>query len=207
MLYHPNILRLKHHFCHEKSIYMITEHLTCDLEHFIEKNKDSISFVTRLYILLAIASGIRYMHAQRIIHRDIKPQNILLKVSNKEVTQVKIADFGISKIISMSLNSLNVGTIAYMAPEMYTSSYSCQVDIYGFGRVIQRLCAPKSKLDDNVPFQHDATFALYKMKSQCTQADPELRPSIDVIANQLQCLLVDAYINENKQTEIAKQTP
>ncbi|KFK41785.1 hypothetical protein AALP_AA2G171900 [Arabis alpina] len=66
-----------------------------------------------------ILKGLSYLHGNKIVHRDIKPANLLLNSKN----QVKIADFGVSKILVRSLDSCNsyVGTCAYMSPERFDS--------------------------------------------------------------------------------------
>jgi serine/threonine protein kinase len=73
----------------------------------------------KIFITLEIAKGLEYLHSQKIIHRDIKPQNILIKKENNEF-KVKLSDFGISKkkenqTSSFTLNAF--GTLIYMSPE------------------------------------------------------------------------------------------
>ncbi|XP_010537511.1 PREDICTED: mitogen-activated protein kinase kinase 9-like [Tarenaya hassleriana] len=90
-----------------------------------------------------ILKGLKYLHALKIVHRDIKPANLLLNSRN----EVKIADFGVSKIMVRSLDSCNsyVGTCAYMSPERFDSvagggeSDVYAGDIWSFGLMMLEL--------------------------------------------------------------------
>ncbi|CAF2182532.1 hypothetical protein BRARA_G02315 [Brassica rapa] len=91
-----------------------------------------------------ILKGLSYLHALKIVHRDIKPANLLLNSKD----EVKIADFGVSKILVRSLDSCNsyVGTCAYMSPERFDSESSSgggsdvyAGDIWSFGLMMLEL--------------------------------------------------------------------
>ncbi|XP_010416164.1 PREDICTED: mitogen-activated protein kinase kinase 9 [Camelina sativa] len=91
-----------------------------------------------------ILKGLSYLHALKIVHRDIKPANLLLNSRD----EVKIADFGVSKILVRSLDSCNsyVGTCAYMSPERFDSESSGGIssdiyagDIWSFGLMMLEL--------------------------------------------------------------------
>lgn len=79
-----------------------------------------------------ILEGIEYIHSQGVIHRDLKPQNLLLKSST-----VKITDFGLSKAIDGSGHHTSVGTHFYCSPEvMAKEKYSFPADIFSFGAIL-----------------------------------------------------------------------
>ena len=93
---------------------------------------------TRAQILLQVASAIEYAHGKRIVHRDVKPDNVLIDRTGR----AKLADFGIAQIThsSLPLTSITVvssfmGTADYMAPEQRTDAKSVdhRADIYSFG--------------------------------------------------------------------------
>lgn len=77
---------------------------------------------TLAHILTGILEGLKYLHSQGIIHRDIKPQNILLARDNNHNLIPKIADFGISKTVDWGNTSASMllGTVEYMAPEQFS---------------------------------------------------------------------------------------
>jgi serine/threonine protein kinase len=76
--------------------------MDCDLNTFINNVvKDKLSIDMIKDILRKILNGINYLHDSNIIHRDMKPQNILIKYKNKDALEVRIADFGWSKLCSI----------------------------------------------------------------------------------------------------------
>ena len=74
-------------------------------------------------IVSSLSSALKYLHAQKILHRDLKPDNILLKKDEQGVIKIKIADFGIAKLLNQKAQNeyygrdCSHGTPIYMAPE------------------------------------------------------------------------------------------
>ena len=142
---HQNIITTHHIKSFEGAIWIAMEQ--CDLgdlnryfkEHFEEQTEHS-----KLLLMRQIMTGITYLHDQNVIHRDIKPGNILVKGSNNGATHtVKLADFGLCKILeddeSSTMHS-NVGTNMFKAPEFWSRNpddskpaYGRSVDIYAAG--------------------------------------------------------------------------
>ncbi|KAG6572979.1 Mitogen-activated protein kinase kinase 9, partial [Cucurbita argyrosperma subsp. sororia] len=86
------------------------------LDTLLKKNT-TLSESTLAHVSRQVLNGLHYLHSHKIIHRDIKPSNLLV---NKNM-EVKIADFGVSKIMCRTLDACNsyVGTCAYMSPERF----------------------------------------------------------------------------------------
>ncbi len=92
-----------------------------------------------VYFLSGIAQGLAYLHDRGIVHRDLKPGNIFY-----DDGYVKIGDYGLSKHMTTSKHSgqtVSVGTVHYMAPEIGTGSYTQLVDVYALGVILYEMLA------------------------------------------------------------------
>jgi serine/threonine protein kinase len=118
---------------------IITEYMSQGTLRMYLNKKDpySLSPETILKLALDISRGMEYLHAQGVIHRDLKSQNLLL---NDEM-RVKVADFGTSCLETRCQASKgNKGTYRWMAPEMTKEKpYTRKVDVYSFGIVLWEL--------------------------------------------------------------------
>jgi len=102
-----------------------------NLDKLLEKGRLPIE--DALNICLDICNGLAYAHQSRIIHRDVKPQNVLLELDGT----AKVGDFSIAKLLEgSSYVGSFVGTSKYMAPEQYDGHYNHQVDIYATGLLL-----------------------------------------------------------------------
>jgi len=112
------------------------------------------------FFLREIAKGLSHLHDCGIVHRDLKPGNIFY-----ENGYVKIGDYGLTKAISTSQHSgqtITVGTVHYMAPEIGEGKYDCSIDIYALGILFYEM------LTGNVPFfgASPAEILMKHMKSE-----------------------------------------
>ncbi|OHT14304.1 AGC family protein kinase [Tritrichomonas foetus] len=90
----------------------------------------------KLCMIYGIVSGMAYLHRQHIIHRDVKPENILID-SN---LLPKITDFGLSKVANNNLMTMFGGTYYYIAPEIISQEqYDEKIDVYSFGVILFEL--------------------------------------------------------------------
>lgn len=107
----PNVVKCHDMYDHAGEIQVLLEHMeggSLEGTHITDELKLSD-------LAFQILSGLYYLHRRRIVHRDIKPSNLLINSKR----QVKIADFGVSRILAQTMDPCNssVGTIAYMSPE------------------------------------------------------------------------------------------
>lgn len=94
-------------------------------------------------VIKSLIQGIAYIHERQIVHRDIKPDNILLQRDDNDCLDVKIVDFGLSAVFNLTKGATEkAGTLSYMAPEQIANSnYSKKVDIWATGIIMWKLLA------------------------------------------------------------------
>lgn len=130
---HPNIVRCYDVIKKENTIYIIMEY--CDSGDLKTILKKPIKEKYAQFYFCQLANGLKYLYKHCLIHRDIKPKNILL-TNNKRV--LKIADFGFAKRVKdFSLHETICGSPLYMAPEIMNNSlYNNQTDLWSIGMIL-----------------------------------------------------------------------
>ncbi|KAG0587716.1 hypothetical protein KC19_2G186400 [Ceratodon purpureus] len=143
-LSHPNIISLLCSTADERSCSIVVELMDGDLTSLMYKrlseglgNQESpFDIMEGLDIMLQVGGGMQYLHDMKIVHRDLKSMNILVRcVSAQEIEYVvaKVADFGLSKTKERSMTysnqTLNLGTTRWMAPEMMIQSFNAESEV------------------------------------------------------------------------------
>ncbi len=151
-LAHPNIVNV-YDVGEENGIYFIVMELVegITLKKYIEK-KARLSVKEAVSIAIQVSMGIEAAHNNHIIHRDIKPQNIIISKEGK----VKVTDFGIAKAATSNTITSNVmGSVHYTSPEQARGGYSDEKsDIYSLGVTMFEM------LTGRVPFNGETTVAI-----------------------------------------------
>ena len=151
-LMHPNIVNV-YDVGQEEGIYYIVMELVegITLKKYIEK-KARLSYKEAISIAIQVSMGIESAHNNHIIHRDIKPQNIIISKEGK----VKVTDFGIAKAATSNTITSNVmGSVHYTSPEQARGGYSDEKsDIYSLGITLFEM------LTGRVPFNGETTVAI-----------------------------------------------
>lgn len=161
-LNHPNIVKFIHLKETEKRLFLVMELVYGgNLSEFIQSTKLTDSQAAQ--IMHGVLKAVEYMHNQNVIHRDIKPQNILIS-SKKNLSQVKLADFGLSsEYDSHTMENEKCGTLWFMAPEQTGKSfYSRSVDIWSCGILMFVLLSGRHPLGNS---KETRTAYLKKLKS------------------------------------------
>ena len=194
MLDHPNVIKSFGIFLSSpsKPPTIILEYCQSNLQNVIKNKTFSKEMI--VFAIYQIAEGMKYVHFRKVIHRDLKPNNILVDSNGT----IKICDFGISKLMTIEeqTTTLGPGTQKFMAPEIINEEevYNEKVDVYSFGVVLFFILSsgemPKIKLFDipngkkaEIP-EYFTTFAK-KLIYECWNLDPNERPSFDEILKQL----------------------
>ncbi|MDO4938537.1 MAG: Stk1 family PASTA domain-containing Ser/Thr kinase [Lachnospiraceae bacterium] len=177
-LSHPNVVNV-YDVVDEGSLHYIVMELVegITLKDFI-KSKGRLGLKETLGISIQVAQGIGAAHDQHIIHRDIKPQNIIISGDGT----AKVADFGIARVESSeTVNASAIGSVHYMSPEMAKGEYSDErSDIYSLGITIFEMITGK------LPYEGDTSvsIALAHIGSDMPLAsdfNPESTPELDNI--------------------------
>ncbi|OIW18349.1 hypothetical protein TanjilG_31489 [Lupinus angustifolius] len=173
------------------------------LKNFLIKNrKRKLAFKVVIQLALDLARGLSYLHSQKIVHRDVKTENMLLDKSRT----VKIADFGVARVEASNPNDMTgeTGTLGYMAPEVLNGNpYNRKCDVYSFG-----ICLWETYCCD-MPYP-DLSFAevssavvrqnlrpemprccpssLANVMKKCWDASPDKRPEMDEVVSMLEAI-------------------
>lgn len=175
-LSHPNIVNV-YDVVDEGSIHYIVMELIegITLKSYIGK-KGFLDVKEAVGIAIQVAQGIGAAHEQNIIHRDIKPQNMLISRDGK----VKVADFGIARAAStQTMTSEAMGSVHYMAPEQARGGYSdARSDIYSLGITIFEMVTGRLPFEGN----NTVSVALAQLQdpiSRPTYYNPEIPVSLE----------------------------
>ena len=133
---HPHIIKIFDCYYDKTFYYLIEEYCSggdlfdyIQKEHFFTEKKASIIFTQ-------ILSAVNHLHKKNIIHRDLKPENIVfIKTKNKDIF-IKIIDFGASITFKGKNLTQELGTIYYMAPEVFLNNYNEKSDIWSCGIIL-----------------------------------------------------------------------
>ncbi|MGN0334565.1 MAG: Stk1 family PASTA domain-containing Ser/Thr kinase [Lachnospiraceae bacterium] len=151
-LAHPNIVNV-YDVGEEDGIYYIVMELVegITLKNYIER-KGKLTIKEASSIAIQVSMGLEVAHNNEIVHRDIKPQNIMISKEGK----VKVMDFGIAKAAtSETISSNAMGSVHYTSPEQARGGYSdAKSDIYSLGIVMYEMVTGR------VPFDGDTTVAV-----------------------------------------------
>ncbi|XP_055844636.1 serine/threonine-protein kinase fused [Episyrphus balteatus] len=130
-LKHPNVIEMFESFETKHNLVVVTDFAQIDLHRYLAKN-GAISEEKAQKLICHLVSALYYLHSNRILHRDLKPQNVLLN----DDLQAKLCDFGLARNMTMGTHVLTSikGTPLYMAPELLAERpYDHQADLWSLG--------------------------------------------------------------------------
>ena len=177
-LMHPNIVNV-YDVGEEKGIYYIVMELVdgITLKNYIAK-RGRLGYKEAVTIALQVSMGLEVAHRNHIIHRDIKPQNIIISRDGK----VKVTDFGIAKAATSDTITSNVmGSVHYTSPEQARGGFSDEKsDVYSLGVTLYEM------LTGEVPFDGETTVAIAIRHIQEPMPSPrKINPDIPYSVDQI----------------------
>ena len=177
-LTHPNIVSV-YDVGDEGDLHYIVMELVegITLKRYIEK-RGQLDLKEAIGIAIQIAQGLEAAHAKHVVHRDIKPQNIILSREGK----VKVADFGIARATtSNTIQELAIGSVHYLSPEQARGGYSDErSDIYSLGITMYEMLAGK------LPFVGDSNVSvaiaqINNTAEPISEINPNISPAVEKI--------------------------
>ncbi|KAJ2723331.1 hypothetical protein GGI07_002684 [Coemansia sp. Benny D115] len=140
-LKHPNIVGLFDVLHTEKKLTLVFEFMDSDLKKFVDAYGGDLDPLTVKHLMYQLLCGIAYCHRNRVLHRDLKPQNLLI---NKR-GDLKLGDFGLARAFGIPVRSYSheVVTLWYRAPDVLLGSrqYDTSIDIWSVGCIFAEMAS------------------------------------------------------------------
>eukprot|EP00656_Telonema_subtile_P035313 TRINITY_DN39293_c0_g1_i2.p1 TRINITY_DN39293_c0_g1~~TRINITY_DN39293_c0_g1_i2.p1 ORF type:complete len:297 (-),score=65.50 TRINITY_DN39293_c0_g1_i2:258-1148(-) len=160
-LNHPNIVRLYDVIHTEKKLTLVFEFLDQDLKKYIDSVNGKVPAMQIKSFLYQLLRGINYCHQHLILHRDLKPQNLLIN----DEGELKLADFGLARAFGIPVRSYTheVVTLWYRAPEvlMESTRYSTPLDIWSVGCIFAELATGRPLFPGNS--DNDQLYRIFRV--------------------------------------------
>lgn len=197
-LRHPNIVELidVHYYPQNKAPCLIMELLDCSLRSYLNSISHGLSRRSQISISCDVANGLAYLHENKVIHRDLCSDNILIR--EEDIPVAKITDFGMSRIFDMETMTHSISVLGhrngYLPPEGPSNSYDLSLDVYMFGVIMVKIIhaipdirSPEERyrLIDEV----SETHPMKQVVNSCVMIEKEDRPKAEKVSNDLQILL------------------
>ncbi|XP_061376179.1 serine/threonine-protein kinase STY13-like isoform X2 [Gastrolobium bilobum] len=187
-----------------KACCVVVEYVPCGtLKQYLFKNRrKKLAYKVVIQLALDLSRGLSYLHSKKIVHRDVKSENILLDANQN----LKIADFGVARVEAINPNEMTgeTGTIGYMAPEVLDGKpYNRRCDVYSFGICLWEIYCCDMPYP-NLSFA-DASYAvahrnlrpkipkccpnaLANIMRKCWDGKPESRPEMHEVVRMLEAI-------------------
>ncbi|KAL8214963.1 hypothetical protein R6Q57_004412 [Mikania cordata] len=171
-------------------------------KYLIRNSRKKLSFKIVVQLALDLSRGLSYLHSKKIVHRDVKTENMLLDLNRT----LKIADFGVARVEAQNPRDMTgeTGTLGYMAPEVLDGKpYNRKCDVYSFGICLWEVyccdmpyadlsfaevssAVVRQNLRPEIPKCCPSSFA--NILRKCWDANPDKRPEMDEVVSLLEAI-------------------
>ncbi|EZF32042.1 CAMK protein kinase [Trichophyton interdigitale] len=207
-LRHPNIINIEKVFKTDNAIYIFQDLVTAgDLFSFLEFKNGKLLDVEAAVIIRQVVIALVYLHGQNIVHRDIKPDNVLM-TSLSNGSRVILTDFGCARYLNPKKSRMAsvMGTLEYTAPEMgqgchkQTKGYTKSVDLWSLGCLTVVLLTGGSPFSDSVTGKYCG-----KLAKQCNLAVLEQDEDWKCVGDRAKHFVRGLLVLDDKQRMTAEQ--
>ncbi|KAK8511099.1 hypothetical protein V6N13_013511 [Hibiscus sabdariffa] len=171
-------------------------------QYLIRNRRKKLAFKIVIQLALDLSRGLSYLHSRKIVHRDVKTENMLLDAQRN----LKIADFGVARVEAQNPQDMTgeTGTLGYMAPEVLDGKpYNRRCDVYSFGICLWEIyccdmpypdlsfadvssAVVRQNLRPEIP--RCCPSSLANIMRKCWDANPEKRPEMDEVVRMLEAV-------------------
>lgn len=170
-LQHPNIVRLHDVVHSNKMLTLVFEYMDLDLKQYSDQLGGGLSTYLLKSFLYQICKGVHACHSARILHRDLKPQNILINQDG----ELKLADFGLARSFGIPVRDFTneVVTLWYRAPDILLGHkrYSTSVDMWSIGCIFVEMHTGRALFPGNNE-QDQLSLIFQKLGTPCPRVYP-----------------------------------
>lgn len=186
-LRHRNVVQIIKYSLEDDPPWFVMPRALFNLKEYLNNNKGE----DELWIFYQIAAGLKHAHDNGVIHRDLKPKNVLFFRDQDNRLYVSLSDFGLGRFVSRDSTSLTktnipMGTIEYMAPEQYTDAKNVdsKADIYAIGKILYEILTGEVPFPE-INYSKVSSKFVYIIQKAC-QNNPDKRYSnIEEMVNDL----------------------
>ena len=152
-LKHPNVVQIYDAVSDPAQPYLVMEYVAGTTLRPYCRGDQLLPLELIVEIGFKCAMALGYVYRQGVLHRDVKPANLLVEVNHSTITGVKISDFGSALNLGSDLTQIHrVGSLAYISPEQLEgATLDCRSDMYSLGAVLYHLVAGRPALDASAP--------------------------------------------------------